>query len=418
MTYDFEFNIVFEINKPFWEGGTVSTANVVVENFDFDPYSMAVQEDPYPFYKVLRDHYPAYWSAGANCWALSRYDDVAAACNDAARYSSARGNVVDDDPGRMGKTLGTSDPPKHDVLRGLVNAAFMRGRVLEREPQARAIVREYLDEFCAAGGGDLIQSLTARATCSLICDILGFPRSDHIQLKRWVDGLVYRDPVTRKIPPEGLGARKAMIDYANTTITQRRAEPRDDLITALIQAEVEGNKLTAEDLLYSISTLLAAGIESASSFLGNAMLALADHPDQSDLLRSDLSRAPNAIEELLRYDTPTQRFHRVAKVDIELHGQTIKAGQSVLVMYGAANRDERRFPDPDRLDITRPPARHLALGHGVHHCLGASLARSFARIFLEEWYGQVKAMTMHRDKIVRMHSPTFRGLTSMPVSVN
>jgi cytochrome P450 len=385
--------------------------------FVFDPYAIDVQEDPYPYYAVLRQDFPAYWCEKANTWALSRYDDIAAACSDPARFSSARGNVLDDDPARMGNTLGTSDPPKHDRLRALVNAAFMRGRVLEREAQIRTVTREYLDEFVAAGEGDLIQQLTARISTSAICDILGFERADHVQLKKWVDGLIYRDPVTRQLPPSGHEARKAMVAYASATIEARRVQPRDDLISALILAEVEGNKLTPVDLMHTIATLLGAGIESASSFIGNAMLALAAHPDQAQLLASNLALAPQAIEEMLRYDTPTQRFHRTATQDIALHGKTIQAGQSVLVMYGSANRDERKFPDADRFDITRAPGRHLAMGHGTHFCLGSQLAKAISRIFLEEWFQRVARFEVLHDRVVRMHSPVFRGLRQMPVAV-
>jgi hypothetical protein len=387
------------------------------DSFEFDPYAIGVQENPYPYYAVLRRDFPLYWSEKAKCWALSRYDDVVNACNDPSRFSSARGNILDDDPARMGNTLGTSDPPKHDRLRGLVNAAFMRGRVLEREPQIRAIAQEYMDAFFANGGGDLIQQLTSRISTSTICGLLGFERADHVQLKQWVDGIVYRDPVTRQAPPSGIEARRSLIEYANKTIEARRIAPQDDLISALIAAEVDGNKLSSTDLLQTVGTLLAAGIESASSFIGNALLALHDHPDQAELLASDLSKAPAAIEEMLRYDTPTQRFHRTATQDIEMYGQTIRAGDSVLVMYGSANRDERKFPDPDRFDITRPPSRHLAMGQGVHFCLGSQLAKATSRIFLEEWFSRTRHFTILRDKVVRMHSPNFRGLSSMPVKV-
>lgn len=385
--------------------------------FDFDPYAIGVQENPYPYYAVLRREHPLYWCANANTWALSRYEDIHMACNDPARFSSARGNVLDDDPARMGNTLGTSDPPKHDRLRGLVNAAFMRGRVLEREARLREITCEYMDAFVSAGGGDLVQQLTARISTSTICDLLGFERADHVQLKQWVDGLVYRDPVTRQLPPSGHEARATMVAYASAAIEARRQAPRDDLISALIAAEVEGNKLTASDLMHTVSTLLGAGIESASSFIGNAMLALAEHPDQAQLLADDLSKAPQAIEEMLRYDTPTQRFHRTATQDIELHGQTIRAGQSVLVMYGSANRDERKFPDPDRFDITRAPGRHLAMGQGTHFCLGSQLAKSVSRIFLEEWFARVSRFEVLHERVKRMHSPVFRGLSAMPVSL-
>jgi cytochrome P450 len=385
------------------------------QTFHFDPYAVAVQDDPYPFYAVLRRDHPVYWCEAANAWALSRYDDIAMACRDPARFTSTRGNVLDDDPARMGRTLGTSDPPKHDQLRMLVNAAFMRSQVLEREGAIRAVTREFMDEFFAAGGGDVIQQLTARISTGAICGILGFEKADHVQLKRWVDGLIYRDPVTRKLPPSGEDARRNMAAYAQATIEARRAAPREDLISALIEAEVEGHKLTAEDLMHTVATLLGAGIESASSFIGNAMLALHGHPEQAALLAADLALAPQAIEEMLRYDTPTQRFHRAATQDIEMHGQLIRAGQSVLVMYGSGNRDERKFSDPDRFDITRTAARHLAFGHGTHFCLGAQLARAISRIFLEEWFSRSRGFTIEHDRVVRMHSPVFRGLSSMPV---
>lgn len=386
--------------------------------FQFDPYAIEIQDDPYPYYKILRDDHPLYWCERANCWALSRYDDVAAACTDASRFSSARGNVVDDDPARMGNTLGTSDSPKHDRLRALVNAAFMRGRVLDGEPQIRALTRECIGDFTARGEGDVIAELSARISASVICSILGFERGHHMQIKRWIDHVVFRDPVTKQMSPEGTASRKALVDFASATIEARRVEPRDDLISALVAAEVEGNKLTPVDLVQTVSTLLAAGVESFASFAGNAMLALAEQPEQAEWLTANLPLASQAVEELLRYDTPTQRFHRAAVYDFEMHGQRVKAGQSILVMYGSANRDERKFADPDRLDLSRAPQRHLALGHGVHFCLGAQLAKAMSRILLEEWFSQGRRMTVLQEGVVRMHSPTFRGLRHMPVRLS
>lgn len=386
--------------------------------FQFDPYALAVQEDPYPFYKVLRDDYPLYWSPTGNCWVLSRYDDVAMACSDPSRFSSARGNVMDDDPARMGNTLGTSDPPKHDRLRALVNAAFMRGRVLERETQVRALTAEWIDAFMARGGGDLITELSARISTAVICSILGFERARHTEIKHWIDLIVYRDPVTRQMAPEGPDARKSLAAYAIATIDARRAAPQDDLISALVAAEIEGDKLTPVDMLQTVSTLLAAGVESFSSFAGNMMLALIQHPDQAAWLTGHLDQATQAVEELLRYDTPTQRFHRAAAKDFELHGQQLRQGQSILVMYGSANRDERKFADPDRLDLSRAPQRHLAMGHGVHFCLGAQLAKAMSRIFLEEWFQRDRRASLVEGGTVRMHSPTFRGLRQMNVRVH
>ncbi len=391
--------------------------SLAVDGFEFDPYALAVQVDPYPFYKVLREHFPLYWSERGRCWALSRYDDIAAACNDPTRFSSTRGNVLDDEPARMGRTLGTTDPPKHDQLRALVNAAFMRNRLLEREPQLRELTVECIEAFVGRGGGDLVGELSSRIAATTVLSILGFDRSDHLQIKRWVEGVIYRDPVTRQLGPDGLSSRAGLADFTARTIAERRASPRDDLISALIEAEVEGHKLTAEDLLRTVSTLIAAGTESFSSFVGNALSALMDHPEQWALMAADRARIPAAVEELLRFDTPTQRFHRVAARDQELHGQTIRAGESVLVMYGSANRDERKFQDPDRLDVTRPPGRHLAFGNGTHFCLGSQLARQMARTFFEEWFPRVRDCVPDRASAQRMHSPTFRNFTYLRVTV-
>jgi hypothetical protein len=208
-----------------------------------------------------------------------------------------------------------------------------------------------MDAFFAAGGGDVIQQLTARISTSTICDLLGFERADHVQLKKWVDGLIYRDPVTRQLPPSGHEARRAMVDYAQKTIETRRLEPRDDLISALIAAEVEGHKLSAVDLMHTIATLLGAGIESASSFIGNAMLALNEHPDQSDLLASDLSKTPSRSRKCCATTRRHSAFiERRRKTSNSTARRSRRPERSGDVRLGEPRRAQ--VPDPDRFDIT------------------------------------------------------------------
>ena len=384
-------------------------------DFEFDPFSLPVQEDPYPFYKVLRDRFPLYWSEGGDCWCLSRYDDILFAASHPEIFSSAEGNILDDFPGRAGATLGTTDPPKHDHLRRLINEVFTRRRVDALEPAIRAGTRQHLGAFVAAGGGCIQNEVIGRVTSDVIAELLGFGDDGRSSLKGWVDGILHRDPETRRLTEHGQACLEAIGGYVRGEVERRYAERTEDLIGAMVGVEVDGDRLEQDEIVWLVFTLIGAGIESTSSTAGNALVALEDHPDQRASLAADLSLMPGAIEETLRYDTSAQRFRRTAAQDHPMHGKTIRAGDKVLLMYGSGNRDERQFDDPDRFDIRRPVARNLAFGYGIHFCLGAALARLVLSVLLEEILAAMPNYATDRGAAERMHSPTFRGFVRLPM---
>lgn len=390
------------------------------DSFEFDPFSLAVQDDPYPYYRVLRDRHPLYWSAGGDCWVISRYDDIIHAASHPQVFSSAEGNILDDFPGRAGATLGTTDPPKHDHLRRLINEVFTRRRVDALGPSIREKTQDCLESFIAAEGGCIQDEVTGRVTSHVISELLGFGDDGRANLKHWVDRILHRDPDTRQLTAEGQEALAALGGYVREQVERRYASPTQDLIGAMVGVTLDGDKLEKDEIVWLVFTLIGAGIESTTSTVGNALVALEDHPDQRAALAASLisgpSLMPGAIEEMLRFDPSTQRFRRTAVQDHEMHGQTIRAGDKVLLMYGSANRDERQFEDPDRFDIRRPVGRNLAFGYGVHFCLGAALARLTMAIVLEETLAAIPDYETDRDEAERMHSPTFRGFVKLPVS--
>lgn len=385
-------------------------------SFEFDPYSLAVQEDPYPFYKTLRDHYPVYWSEKGDCWALSRYEDVAHAASHPELYSSAQGNILDDFPGRAGSSLGTTDPPKHSHLRRMINEVFTRRRVMALEPEIRARTIAHTENFIRDGGGCILDAVTGRIATDVIAILLGFEDDGQADLRGWVSAVLQRDPVTRQLTDHGRASLEALGTYVRAEVDRRYSTPSGDLITGLIEVEDAGDRLTRDEIVWLVFTLIGAGIESSSSVLGNGIALLADHPEQRAHLAENPSAIPQGIEEILRYDTSAQRFRRVAVEDIELHGQRIGKGDNVLLMFGSANRDERQFDDPERFDVSRKPTRHLGFGHGIHFCLGGALARLSAKVVLEELLARMPRYTVDKAGATRMSSPTFRGFTRLPVS--
>lgn len=339
--------------------------------FVFDPYAPEVHADPFPLYRILRDEHPAYFSEPGNCWVLSRYADITTAVLDTETFSSAKGNIIDDSPLRAGATLGTTDPPRHDQLRKLVQAAFLHSNLEKVTEPARRTTREILDEALGRGELDIINELASPVTTGILAELLGLPGDNLVQVKMWVSDSLRRDPVTRKSPPEGDAARQKLTDLTQRVIDERRKEPRDDLISGLIEARVEGKSLDPREILMTARTLLAAGVESTVSFFGNLALNLMTFEDAHARILADRNLVSDAIEESLRYNTSAQRFSRTLTRDVELHGKTMRAGDKVMVVYGAANRDERQFENADVYDIDRKPSQHLGFGHGKHYCIGA-----------------------------------------------
>lgn len=344
--------------------------------FRFDPYSPAIDADPFPVYKVLRDEYPCFWSEEAGKWVLSRHEDILNALTDWRTYSSSKGNLIDEFPGRAGATLGSTDPPRHDRLRGLIQSAMTK-RALDHilEP-ARASCATHLAAIRDKGGDfDFVSEYGSKVTVDLLFNLFAMPREQAAEVRDNAVLMVQTDPVTRQKTEAHLAAFRWMADFAEALVAERKKNPGDDLLSNFITAEIDGEKLLDKEVQLTVTTLIMAGIESLSGFMGMFALNLADHPDARRALVADPSLIPDAMEESLRFNTSAQRFKRTVMVDTELHGQVMKAGDPVILAYGSGNRDERQFADPDVYDITRRPKRHLGFGGGVHSCLGAMLAR-------------------------------------------
>jgi len=386
---------------------------------NYSPFDPQVIADPYPAYRELRANAPVYWSAEASSWVLSRYDDISAALADPLTYSSASG--VYPTPAGMDMTqmllpmLLMSDPPRHTQLRQLVSRAFTPRRIATLELSVHTIVRDLLDEVPAAGAWDFVSGFSGPLPAFVIADLLGIPREDQDHFRTLSTTLVQSNPMQDQMGV-GMEAAAALYDYLSTFLAERRAQPGDDLMTALVQAEVDGQHLSEEELLGFCFLLLVAGHETTTNLLSNSVIVLAAHPESRRQLQVEPDLVPPAIEELLRYDSPVQGIGRTLTRPVELHGQRMNPGDSVLLLFGSANRDYRAFNDAEVFDIARRPERHLALGRGIHFCLGASLARMETRIAL--------AALLDRSRFdwdvdlfgaERLRSGPIRGFASLPV---
>ncbi len=377
--------------------------------FRFDPYAPETDANPFPAYKVLRDEYPCFWSEEAGMWVLSRYDDILNALTNWRTYSSAQGNLIDEFPGRAGSTLGSSDPPRHDRLRALIQSAMTK-RALDHvlEP-ARASCAAHLAEIADRNVFDFVNDFGSKVTVDLLFYLFALPRDQAEQVRDNAVLMVQTDATTRQKSAEHLAAFHWMADYAEKLVQDRKQNPGDDLLSGFITAEIDGEKLLDKEVQLTVTTLIMAGIESLSGFMGMFALNLADHPEARRALVADPALIPDAMEESLRFNTSAQRFKRTVMVDTQLHGQTMRAGDPVMLAYGSANRDERMFPDPDTYDIARKPRRHVGFGGGVHSCLGAMLARVACQVVFEELLKAVPEFTRVDEKLSWVPSSNFRS---------
>jgi cytochrome P450 len=383
----------------------------------FDPYAPSTDADPFPAYKALRDHAPVFWSPEARMWVLSRYDDIQRALGDWETFSSSKGNLMDELPGRAGSTLGSTDPPRHDRLRALVQSAFTK-RTVEAltEPTAR-MAEAALDAAAGQPGFDFIDGFSSRITVGSLFLLMGLPQEDHQIIRRRVVTMIQSDPVTRQKGPEHIQAFQDMVDYVRVIVADRRAAPRDDLISRLIAAEIDGDKLAENEIVMTSMTLIMAGVESLSSFLAMFTLNLAQNPEARHRVAADPALIPQAMEESLRLNTSAQRFRRVLLRDATWHGVTMKAGDFVALMYGSGNRDERKYPEPDRYDIDRRPRDHLGFGGGVHICLGTMMARTVTRIAMGAFLARVPDFELATEKLAWNPSTTFRAPMALPLKM-
>ncbi len=386
--------------------------------FAFDPYSPAVDADPFPLYAVLRDEHPCFYSEDAQMWVLSRYADVLAAGLDWKTFSSAKGNLMTELPNRAGATLGTTDPPRHDRLRGLIQHAFMKRNLEGLSDPIRRIAADAAGSLRGRTEFEFIGEFSAIFTVRVLAAALGLPLDDETTLREKAVLMVQSDPVTRAKGPQHLAAYQWMQDFAAAVIAERRRNPRDDLISHFSAAEIDGDRLDEREVLLTTTTLIMAGIESLGGFMAMFALNLADHPDVRRTVAADPTRLPDAIEESLRFNTSAQRFRRNLQKDVSLHGRTMRAGEFVCLAYGAANRDERQFPNAAVYDLARKPRGHLGFGGGVHACLGTQIARLSVKIAFEELHKVLPEYGRTSATLGWMPSSTFRSPLRLDLAVH
>ena len=388
----------------------------------YDPFDFAIDTDPYPVWKRLRDERPLYYNERYDFFALSRYHDVEASLIDWETYSSARGTLLE--LIKSGAQLPPGlfifeDPPLHDVHRGLLSRVFTPRRMNAIEPQVRNFCARSLDPLVGAGGFDFIADLGAQMPMRTIGMLLGIPEQDQEALRDEIDqGLRLEDGTMPDLgsEPRNFGQANRFEEY----IDWRAKHPSDDLMTELLQAEFEDEtgvrrRLTRTEVLNFVNLIAAAGNETTTRLIGWIGKVLAEHPDQRREIVARRELVPAAIEEVLRFESPSPVQGRYVTKDVEHYGRVVPAGSAILLLNGSGNRDDRRFPNGDHFDIHRKIDHHLAFGHGIHFCLGAALARLEGRVALEEVLERFPAWEIDWDNAKQARTSTVRGWERLPV---
>jgi cytochrome P450 len=364
--------------------------------------------NPFPWFRSMRQNAPVTFNPQYGSWSVFKYNDVQRVLSDHAIFSSqaySGGN----DP--IGRSIINIDPPRHRQLRALVSLAFTPRAVARLEERITAVTNELLDAVEARGEMDIIDDLAGPLPTTIIAEMLGIPIEDRDKFKLWTNQLIGSAPFE-----PGANPQRVMANYYRQIFEVRRREPRDDLVSALLAAQVDGEHLSEKDLLGFCILLLLAGNETTTTLLGNAFQTFDEHPEVMEELRADPSLIPSAIEEVLRYRSPVRLLLRETLQEVELGGQTIPASSSVVTWLASANRDEEQFPDPDTFDIHRTPNRHLAFGYGIHFCLGAPLARLEARIAIETMLARWTAIRRaNHEPLEPLGSFVLIGLRHLPV---
>ncbi len=381
------------------------------------------QLDPFPFYKNMRESSPVYFDRERWSWNVFKYDDVQQALSDWKNFSSQFGGQqqnTDDPSYPFAASMISSDPPRHRKLRNLVTQAFTPRAVDALAPRIQSLVDGYLDRIMGQGRMDVISDLGYPLPVTVIAEMLGIPSEDREQFKKWSDSVVAIGNFGENMDLGEFTHDSAVMQmsaYFMHIIQMRKAEPGDDLISGLLAADIEGERLSLVELLGFCVLLLVAGNETTTNLIGNALLAFTEHPEAWEQLRGDRDLLMNAIEEVLRYRSPVQAMFRRVASPVTLHGQTIPANSPAIAWIGSANHDEEQFPEPQRFDITRSPNRHLAFGHGIHYCLGAPLARLEAKIALGAMVERFATVSrVPGVQLERLPSLIVYGVRSLPIT--
>ena len=395
---------------------------------DFNPFADETIENPYPGLAILREFAPVYEVESLFMRIISRYDDVVAALRDTESFSSS---IIDASfagdytpvPGSSGNNMMAKDPPEHPRLRRLVNRAFTPRSVASMREDIDAFVAEAIARVRDEPEWDFVGEIGQALPVNIFFKMLGVEPEMYGQARKWSDELMAasRYTVGRQVPtPEqDASTRQAMKEYGNYLeylVSLRREHPGEDLVSGLVQAADEGEKLTHLEVLTMIHLLIGAGTESTQKLISNTLLAFLNHPDQYRMLRADRSLVPNAIQEVLRFDGPAVFMARITTRDVEMAGMVIPAQSPCLISFASANHDESKFPNPEQFDITRDTAGVVAFGHGLHRCLGAPLAALEGTVVLEHLLDNFKGFEWDPSRVVRDDSFFIRGLNHLPVT--
>lgn len=397
--------------------------------FDSALTSEAFNQNPYPLYHELRQQAPVYWSEAWGCWLLTRYDDITRTLQDYQTFTSlGRLTATMELPEPLWERVAplvrhysqgliNVDPPDHTRMRKLVHMAFTPRAIRKMRAYIEDIVDRLIDEQIERGQMDVIWDFSYPLPVTVIAEMMGIPLEDHAKFKRW-SGEIVGFMATPKPTPEVLlqsqDALLAMQQYFRDIYAKRRLAPEDDLITALVRAELEGDKLSEEEMVSSCVTILIGGHETTTYLIANGVYALLRQPEQLRRLRDNPALDASATEEFLRYEGPFQRNRRIATRDVKIGDMTIKKDQLIMQFLGAANRDPSQFGNPDSLDLARSPNKHLAFGYGPHFCLGAPLARLEAPVAIRALLQKLPKIRLARDDL-EWNSALFRGLKSLPI---
>ena len=385
----------------------------------YDPYTAINDPDPYPLYKRMRDEAPLYYNEKLDFYAVTRYEDCERGLVDAKRYISGRGGILELIKANVEMPPGNlifEDPPAHDVHRALLSRVFTPRRVAELEPKIREYCARSLDPLVGEREFDFIKDLGAQMPMRVIGMLFGIPEADQEAVRDNADArLRTKAGEAMHVGDELTFGAEMFEEY----IDWRIEHPSDDLMTELLHTEFEDEHgvrrtLTREEALLYTTVVAGAGNETTTRLIGWTGKVLAEHPDQRRELVEDRSLIPNAIEELLRYESPGPQIGRYVPEDAEIHGQTVPAGSAILFVVSAANRDERRWPDAERFDIHRRIGQHLAFGFGIHYCLGAALARLEGRIALDEVLNRFPEWDVDLDRARIAPTSTVRGYETLP----
>jgi hypothetical protein len=399
---------------------TVDVSDVIL-----DPYDYHFHEDPYPYYKRLREEAPLYHNKDLGFWALSRHRDVLQGFRNSTTLSNRNG--VSLDPVSRGphasKTMSflAMDDPAHLRLRTLVSKGFTPRRIRELEPRVAELAVQHLDamlEKAGSGTVDYVAEFAGRLPMDVISELIGVPVPDRDRIRAMADGVMHREDGVTDVPASAIDASINLIVYYQEMVAERRKKPTDDLTSALLQAEIDGDRLTDDEILGFMFLMVIAGNETTTKLLANAAFWGHKNPDQLTPIYSDLERVPLWVEETLRYDTSSQILARTVSAKLTLYDTTIPEGDVLLLLPGSAHRDERVFDDPDHYLIGREIGSKLvSFGSGAHFCLGAHLARMEARVALTELFKRIRAYEVDEANAVRVHSSNVRGFAHLPVAV-